>query len=119
MDEIEKVLREKPIVLPRYLFNYYQRLGITPEELIILIFVIDIGDKIVYSGVQYFAKKHVDLFNEISATQEGSLIRGFNFVIDENKEYTKVCEVEYGEIIVKQYNFLGELINTFKYKADN
>lgn len=29
MDEIEKVLREKPIVLPRYLFNYYQRLGIT------------------------------------------------------------------------------------------
>ena len=49
MDEIEKVLREKPIVLPRYLFNYYQRLGITPEELIILIFVIDIGDKIVYN----------------------------------------------------------------------
>lgn len=78
-----------------------------------------LGDKIVYSGVQYFAKKHVDLFNEISATQEGSLIRGFNFVIDENKEYTKVCEVEYGEITVKQYNFLGELINTFKYKVDN
>ena len=49
MDEIEKVLREKPIVLPRYLFNYYQRLGITPEELIILKFVIDIGDKIVYN----------------------------------------------------------------------
>ena len=38
----------KPIVLPRFLFNYYLRLGITAEELIILIFVIDEGDKVVY-----------------------------------------------------------------------
>ena len=26
----ENILKEKPIVLPRYLFNYYLRLGITP-----------------------------------------------------------------------------------------
>ena len=39
MNEIENILKEKPIVLPRYLFNYYLRLGITPEELIILIFI--------------------------------------------------------------------------------
>lgn len=49
MEEIEKILKEKPIVLPRYLFSNYQRLGITAEELIILIFVIDMGDKIVYN----------------------------------------------------------------------
>lgn len=49
MEEIEKILREKPIVLPRYLFNYYSHLGITAEELIILIFVIDMGDKVVYN----------------------------------------------------------------------
>lgn len=49
MNEIEQVLREKPIILPRYLFNYYLRLGITSEELIILIFIIDKGDKIVYN----------------------------------------------------------------------
>ena len=40
MNEIENILKEKPIILPRYLFNYYLRLGITPEELIILIFEI-------------------------------------------------------------------------------
>ena len=78
-----------------------------------------LGDKIIYSGVQYFAKKHMDLFSDINATQEGSLIRGFNFIIDETGEYKKVCQVEYGEITVKQYNFLGELINTFIYKVDN
>ena len=48
MEGLEKILRMKPIVLPRYLFNYYLRLGITAEELIILIFVIDKGDKVIY-----------------------------------------------------------------------
>lgn len=49
MEELELILREKPIVLPRYLFNYYLRLGITSDELIILIFIMDKGDKIVYN----------------------------------------------------------------------
>lgn len=48
MEGLENVLRMKPIVLPRFLFNYYLRLGISAEELIILIFVIDEGDKVVY-----------------------------------------------------------------------
>ena len=49
MENLEEILREKPIILPRYLFNYYIRLGITSEELIILIFVIDRGDKAEYN----------------------------------------------------------------------
>lgn len=49
MNEIENILKEKPIVLPRYLFNYYLRLGITPEELIILIFIMDKGNKVIYN----------------------------------------------------------------------
>ncbi len=48
MEELEKLLKDRPIILPRYLFNYYLRLGITAEELIILIFIIDRGDKTVY-----------------------------------------------------------------------
>ncbi len=49
MEEVENLLRERPIVLPRYLFNYYFRLGITSEELIILILIIDKGNKIIYN----------------------------------------------------------------------
>ena len=49
MEGFERLLKDRPIVLPRYLFNYYLRLGITSEELIILIFVIDEGDKVVYN----------------------------------------------------------------------
>ncbi len=49
MEELEKLLKEKPIILPRFLFNNYLRLGITSEELIILILIIDKGDKVVYN----------------------------------------------------------------------
>lgn len=49
MEELEKLLREKPIILPRFLFNNYLRLGITSDELIILILIIDKGDKVVYN----------------------------------------------------------------------
>lgn len=77
-----------------------------------------IGDEIIYSGVPYFARKHTDLFMDLSAKQEGSLIKGFDFVIDAEDNFSKkVCRVEYGEIIVKQYNLLGELINTYSYKV--
>ena len=43
------ILRERPIVIPRVLFNNYKRLNITEEELVVLIFIIDSGDKIIYN----------------------------------------------------------------------
>ena len=49
MEELERLLKEKPIILPRFLFNNYLRLGITSDELIILILIIDKGDKVVYN----------------------------------------------------------------------
>lgn len=49
MEELERLLREKPVILPRFLFNNYLRLGITSDELIILILIIDKGDKVVYN----------------------------------------------------------------------
>lgn len=49
MEEVEKLLKQKPIILPRFLFNHYLRLGITSDELIVLILIIDKGDKIIYN----------------------------------------------------------------------
>lgn len=62
MNEIESILKEKPIVLPRYLFKYYIRLGITPEELIILIFVMDKGYKIIYNPLLLSEELGMDNF---------------------------------------------------------
>lgn len=62
MNEIESILKEKPIVLPRYLFKYYIRLGITSEELIILIFIMDKGDKIIYNPLLISEELDMDKF---------------------------------------------------------
>ena len=82
MEKIEEILRTRPIIIPRTLFNYYSRLGITAEELIIIIFIMDIGDKTIYdpetiatniSMDKYKVMEHLNNLNEkkiISITVE-------------------------------------------------
>ena len=41
-------LKLKPIIIPQVLFKYYKRLNIKEEELILLICIIQKGDKIIY-----------------------------------------------------------------------
>jgi hypothetical protein len=79
--------------------------------------IYQIGDKVKYSGVGYFARKHVDFFKDLNARQEGNLIIGNNFYFNlESDEYTKLCSVEYGVIKVTIFNKLVEKINILKYK---
>lgn len=47
--KIIELLKEKPFIIPKKLFLNYKKLNITEEELIVLIFVINIGDKIIYN----------------------------------------------------------------------
>lgn len=76
-----------------------------------------LGDKLVYGGVRYFARKHTDFFNDLFAKQEGQLIRPKQFEID--GEFPKICYVEYGQIIVTVCNKLGEEINKIIYKLED
>ena len=43
------LLQDKPIVIPRILFNNYRKLNITEEELVILMLIISLGNKIEYN----------------------------------------------------------------------
>lgn len=76
-----------------------------------------IGEKVVYSGVKYFARKHTDFFEEKYAEQKGNFIKPFNFAIEASENsYYKLCRVEYGEIVVSVFNKIGELLNIIKYR---
>ena len=46
---VVNILKEKPIIIPSKLFNNYKKLNITEEELIILICLINEGEKIPYN----------------------------------------------------------------------
>lgn len=45
---VTNILKEQPIIIPKVLLKYYTKLNITEEELIILICIINKGNKIVY-----------------------------------------------------------------------
>ena len=50
MDEkVIEFMKEKPIIIPRVLFKNYKKLNITEEELVVLIYIIDSGYKILYN----------------------------------------------------------------------
>lgn len=86
MEEIEKLLRDKPIVLPRFLFNYYQRLGITAEELIILIFVIDMGDKTVYNPEIIASELNLDKYKVMEILNNLNEKKILSITVEKNSE---------------------------------
>lgn len=70
-EKLLNYLKEKPIIIPRILLNNYLRLNITAEELIILIYIMDIGDKTIYNPDLFvkelgMSKSHVmELINNL------------------------------------------------------
>lgn len=76
-----------------------------------------IGDKVVYSGSPYFARKHTDFFEDKVAIQYGSLVKGFDFRIEASSDdYFKICKVRFDEITVVVCNSLGEEVDRIYYK---
>ena len=48
MDNLLNIIKERPLFIPRVLLKNYHTLGITEEELLIIIILMDYGDKVTY-----------------------------------------------------------------------
>ena len=48
MDKVKNLIKDRPLFIPRILLNNYKELGISDEELIIVILLMNLGDKVVY-----------------------------------------------------------------------
>ena len=48
-DNLLTILKQKPITIPQVLFQNYKNLNLTPEEFLVLIYILNIGDKIPYN----------------------------------------------------------------------
>lgn len=86
MDEIEKILKEKPIIIPRMLFNYYSRLGITSDELIILIYIIDKGDKITYNPEDISLSLGMDKYKIMEILNNLNEKKIISITVEKNKD---------------------------------
>lgn len=61
-DKIINILKEKPIIIPQILFKNYKKLNISEEELIILIYIINLGNAIVYNPSIFVENLGVDKY---------------------------------------------------------
>lgn len=59
-NNILKILQDNPIVVPRILFNNYRKLNITEEELVIIMLVISLGNKIEYNPDIFVKELDID-----------------------------------------------------------
>ena len=111
---VTNILKEQPIIIPKVLLKYYTKLNITEEELIILICIINKGNKIVYDpglfteeiGMQPYkamqilndlsekAIIEIKVENNLSGKKEEYIYldllynKLFNIIIDKNHEAT-------------------------------
>ena len=90
-NKLLELLQEKPIVVPKIIFNKYKKLNITEEELILLIYMINIDSKVTYNP-ELFSKeldinkyKVMELINSLFEKQI------INIVVEKN-QYNKTEE---------------------------
>ena len=108
MEEMERLLKEKPIVLPRFLFEYYLRLGITSDELIILIFIIDMGDKILYNPESIASCLGMDKFKVMELLNDLNEKKIITVLVEKNKDGKRE---EYISLDLLYKKIMGIIIN--------
>ena len=59
-DSVLNLLQDRPIVVPRILFNNYKRLNISEEELIIIMFIMDYGVRMEYNPDIFVSELNMD-----------------------------------------------------------
>ena len=90
-NKLIELLQEKPIIVPKIIFNKYKKLNITEEELILLIYMINMGNKVTYNP-ELFSKeldinkyKVMELINSLFEKQI------INIIVEKN-QYNKTEE---------------------------
>jgi len=113
MDEkILNLMMEKPIVVPRMIFNNYKRLNITEEELVILIYIIDLGNKISYNPDIFVNELNIEKFKVMELLDSLFQKKIINIIVEKN------VSSKTEEFITLDLLY-SKIINLFKENKDN
>ena len=55
MDNVINLIKDKPLFIPKILLSNYKKIGLSDEELIVIIVIMNYGDKVIYDP-EMFAK---------------------------------------------------------------
>ena len=101
-------MMNKPIVIPRIIFNNYKRLNITEEELIILIFIIDLGNKIVYNPDIFVKELNIEKYKVMEILNNLSEKKIITISVEKNSSNNKREEYISLELLY------SKILNLFK-----
>lgn len=107
-DKILSLMMNKPIVIPRIIFNNYKRLNITEEELIILIFIIDLGNKIVYNPDIFVKELNIEKYKVMEILNNLSEKKIITISVEKNSSNNKREEYISLELLY------SKILNLFK-----
>ncbi len=83
------LLKEKPVVIPKLLLRTYKKINITEEELIMLICLIGIGDKVPYNPNIFETELGMDKFQAMQHLNDLSEKGLINIKVENNKSGKK------------------------------
>lgn len=101
-------IKEKPIIIPKILLRNYKKLNITEEELIILICLIGIGDKVPYNPIIFEAELAMDKFKGMQILNDLSEKGLVNIKVENNKSGKKQEYIYLDFLYSKLLNILIE-----------
>ena len=84
-ESIINTLKQRPIIISRLLFNNYKKLNINEEELIILIYIMDKGDKIIYNPEIFVEELGFDKFRAMEIINNLMEKKIINITVEQNK----------------------------------
>ena len=102
-------LKAQPITIPKVLFKYYKKLNITEEELIILICILNKGDKIIYNPSIFTEEIDMDKYKAmeiITAMAEKGIVE---IKVENNKSGKKEEYLYLEPLYNKMLNLLIDL----------
>ena len=102
------LLKESPIVIPKILFKYYKKINITEEELLILIILINKGEKVVYNPNLFTEELDMDKYTAMQLLNDLAEKKIIEIKLETNKQGKKEEYISIEQLYNKLYaNILG------------
>lgn len=103
------LLKESPIIIPKILFKYYKKLNITEEELLILIILINKGEKTVYNPNLFTEELDMDKYQAMQLLNDLDEKKIIKIELETNKHGKKEEYISIEQLYKKLYaNILGD-----------
>lgn len=112
------VLKEKPIIIPSVLFKNYKDLKLTEEELVLLICLINEGEKVVYDPCMFMDKISLDKYKAMQLLNDLSEKNMINIKIENNKSGKKEEYIYLDLLYNKLFNLLLDQKHETKINTD-